>query len=297
MLTQQTAKQPKRLVVLGGSGFVGRHVAHLSRSRGVETLSLSSSDLNLAGDDAAQALSDILHSDDVVLFCSAIDKGSKSGSDTLIQNVTMAHQVAKATRQTPITQLIYLSSDSVYPFGTGLTSEATPPSPTMLYGAMHLSRELTLKVETDVPLAILRLTGIFGVGDAHQAYGPNRFLQQALDGNPIKLFGQGEEMRDHLYAPDVAAMIWQVIVQQETGTLNLATGQSISFYDIAKQLAGLAGSTIETTPRQQAITHRHYDVTKRLKSLPSVTPTPLNVALKEIWAELTQNQANSASNA
>jgi len=45
---------------------------------------------------------------------------------------------------------------------------------------MHRTRELMLAAEAKAPLAILRLTAVYGAGDTHNSYGPNRFLRQAL---------------------------------------------------------------------------------------------------------------------
>ena len=47
-------------------------------------------------------------------------------------------------------------------------------------------------------LAILRPTLIYGAGDPHNGYGPNRFRRLAATGKPIILFGEGEERRDHV---------------------------------------------------------------------------------------------------
>ena len=115
----------------------------------------------------------------MVVFLSALtpDKGRDSG--TLMRNLAMCRAVCEATRAVDIAQLVYASSDAVYSFATTLISEATPPVPTDLYGVMHRARELMLASEAKAPVAVLRLTAIYGAGDTHNSYGPNRFMRQA----------------------------------------------------------------------------------------------------------------------
>ena len=150
---------------------------------------LSSRDVDLADAAAAGALAERLHPHDVVVFLAALtpDKGRDSG--TLMRNLAMARAVCEATRRVQIAQLIYASSDAVYSFATTLISEDTPAAATDLYGAMHRTRELMLASEAKAPLAILRLTAIYGAGDTHNSYGPNRFLRQALGDGRVALFG------------------------------------------------------------------------------------------------------------
>ena len=159
------------------------------------------------------------------MFLSALtpDKGRDSG--TLMRNLAMCRAVCEATRAVEIAQLVYASSDAVYSFATTLISEATPPVPIDLYGVMHRARELMLASEAKAPVAVLRLTAIYGAGDTHNSYGPNRFLRQALKDGRIALFGNGEETRDHLHVDDAVDLILKVISHGSTGALNLASGK------------------------------------------------------------------------
>ena len=136
----------------------------------------------------------------------------------------MGRAVCEATRAVEIAQLVYGSSDAVYSFATTLISEATPSVPIDLYGVMHRARELMLASEAKAPVAVLRLTAIYGAGDTHNSYGPNRFMRQALKDGRISLFGNGEETRDHLYVDDAVDLILKVITHGSTGLLNFASG-------------------------------------------------------------------------
>ena len=195
-------RMPDRVVVLGASGFLGRGLARASAAAGIETIGLGSREVDLADAAGGARLAERLRPRDVVVFLSALtpDKGRDSG--TLMRNLAMCRAVCEATRAVDIAQLVYASSDAVYSFATTLISEATPPVPTDLYGVMHRARELMLASEAKAPVAVLRLTAIYGAGDTHNSYGPNRFMRQALKEGRIALFGNGEETRDHLHVDD-----------------------------------------------------------------------------------------------
>ena len=63
--------------------------------------------------------------------------------------------------------------------------------------------------------------------------------------------------------------------------LNVATGVSTSFFDIAEMVVALAKmpAPISGTPQQNPITHRHFDITECLKAFPQFRYTPLRDGL------------------
>jgi UDP-glucose 4-epimerase len=135
---------------------------------------------------------------------------------------------------------------------------------------MHLAREIMLRAALKLPLAILRPTLIYGAKDPHNGYGPNRFRRLAAKGEAITLFGEGEEKRDHVHISDVAALVSATLHQRSTGMLNIATGKSTSFREVAEMVAAHSGGSVEirATPRQNPITHRHFDIVDCLKAFP-----------------------------
>jgi nucleoside-diphosphate-sugar epimerase len=280
-------RKPARVVVLGASGFLGQRLLKACGGAGIPAVGVSSRDVDLADGTAAEALAERLSPQDVLVFLAALtpDRGRDSG--TLMRNLAMARAVCEATRRVQIEQLVYASSDAVYSFATTLISEETPAAPMDLYGAMHRIRELMLANEAKVPLAILRLIAIYGAGDTHNSYGPNRFLRQALGDGRIALVGEGEETRDHLYVMDAVAIILEVIARGSTGLLNVATGKSSTFRDVADMIAARSGRTVTIVPsaRQNPVTHRHFDITNLLRAFPDVGFKSLADGLAATFAE------------
>jgi UDP-glucose 4-epimerase len=269
--------KPARIVVLGAGGFLGRRLLAACAAAGVEAAGLGSRDLDLTDPTAGAQLAQRLRPADVLVFLAALTPDKGRDSATLMRNLAMGRAVCEATRSVELAQLIYASSDAVYSFATPLICEDTPAIPTDLYGAMHRTRELMLAAEAKSPLAILRLTAVYGADDTHNSYGPNRFVRQALKDGRIALFGDGEETRDHLYVDDAVDLILKTIMRGSTGVLNLVTGKSESFRAVADLVAAQAGRPIEIAPsaRQNPATHRHFDVTNLMRAFPGMSFKPL----------------------
>jgi UDP-glucose 4-epimerase len=271
--------KPRRVVVVGAGGFVGGAIARELARDGVPVLGLTRKEVDLTADGAAAAVTEKLEPEDSVVFVSALAPARTSAM--LLQNLRMAEAVGQALSARPVAHLLYISSDAVYADDANPVTERSCCQPSSLHGMMHAARELMLKTDVKVPLAILRPSLLYGARDPHNGYGPNRFRRLAEKGETITLFGEGEEQRDHVYIDDVARLVALVLSHRSRGTLNVATGVSTSFREIAEKVVSLSGKRpeIRGTPRQNPITHRHFDITDCLKAFPQFRYTPLQDGL------------------
>jgi nucleoside-diphosphate-sugar epimerase len=287
MLHHQTSspQQPTRAVVIGAGGFVGGAIVQQLENDNVPVLGITRKEVDLLQDGAAKKLAGLLRADDAVVFVSAIAPARNSAA--LMQNLGMAEQLIAALAAQPVAHLVYISSDAVYADDANPVTERSCRQPSSMHGMMHAARELMLKTEAKVPLAILRPSLLYGARDPHNGYGPNRFRRLAQKGEPITLFGEGEEQRDHVDMADVARLTLLVLAQRSRGDLNIATGISTSFRDIAELVVKLSGKSTEVrgTPRQNPITHRHFDITECLKAFPQFRYTPLREGLERAARE------------
>lgn len=289
MLThaQEPPKDPQRLVVLGTRGVIGRPLCQLCGAERVPLLPLSSAELDLLAADAAERLAGELRAGDSLVFLSALTPDKGRDIATLMKNLRMAEAVCGALARRPVAQIIYMSSDAVYPFGQAPVSEATPADPSDLYGVMHKAREVMVAgAAKDVPLAVLRCTMVIAAHDTHNSYGPNRFRRLARSEGRITLGGAGEETRDHIDADDVARLVLEVARHRSTGMLNLATGSSHSFDSVARKVAARFDPPAEVvhSERRAAVTHRHFDPTALHLAFPSFRFRPLEEALDRAHA-------------
>jgi nucleoside-diphosphate-sugar epimerase len=196
----------------------------------------------------------------------------------LMQNLRMGEAVCEALAASPVAHVLYISSDAVYADDQNPVTEASYCAPSTLHGLMHAARELMLKNATKAPVALLRPTLIYGARDPHGGYGPNRFRRQADKGEPIQIFGEGEEQRDHVLVEDVAALALRILLRRSSGALNAVTGVSTSFHDIAHIVANLHAGKVQSMPRpgpRPHLLHRFFDITDCYKAFPDFRFTPL----------------------
>lgn len=275
----QSPQKPARAVVIGAGGFVGGAIARQLAKEQVPVLAITRKEIDLLQPEAGKALAAVVRGDDAVIFVSALAPARNSVA--LMQNLTMAQEVIAALAERPVAHLVYISSDSVYADDANPVTEKSCCQPSTMHGMMHAARELMLKSEVKAPLAILRPSLLYGANDPHNGYGPNRFRRLAAKDEPITLFGEGEESRDHVYIEDVARLAALTVMRRSRGVLNVATGVSTSFRDVAEMVVALAKNPapIRGTPRQNPITHRHFDITECLKAFPQFHYTPLRDGL------------------
>ena len=267
---QAQPRNPVRVVVLGARGFIGKALMERLQALACPALGLGSTDLDLASPGATDRLAASLRQTDAVVMLSALTPDRGRDVATLLKNLAMMQSLCAAVAKTGCTHLVYFSSDAVYSFAAGRVTEETPATPPDLYGAMHYTRELMARSLAGTPVLVLRPTLVYGAHDSHNAYGPNRFRRAAQKEGRIQLFGGGEETRDHIHVDDVAELTARCLRHGSTGTLNLATGRSLSFRQVAEVVAGRLPGKVEivATPRANPITHRHYDVTNLIKAFP-----------------------------
>lgn len=269
---------PKRVVVMGAGGFVGKAVSTRLARDGVPVLALGQGDIDLLAPDAAARLAALLRPQDAFVAVSA--RAPVKNPDMLVENMVIARAMAQALADMPVAHVINISSDAIYGDSPDPISEDFNAAPGSLHGVMHLARELMFRAMVTTRLAMVRPTLIYGPGDPHNGYGPNRFRRLAAKGENIVLFGEGEERRDHVYIDDVAELIARVTYHGSAGCLNIATGEVHSFREIAEksiQLAG-QGGRISSSPRSGPMPHngyRPFDISACKAAFPDFTYTPL----------------------
>jgi nucleoside-diphosphate-sugar epimerase len=262
---------PARVVVVGAGGFVGGAIAKALATVRIPILPVTRREVDLLAPDAAIGLRDRLRTSDSLVVVSAIAPAKTSAM--LMQNLQMAQVVCEAVSAVPPAHLLYISSDAIYADDANPVTERSPAAPSTLHGMMHAARELMLRSASPAPFAALRPTLIYGADDPHNGYGPNRFRRQAFKGEPIGIFGDGEERRDHVLVDDVATLAVLMLRHRSAGALNAVTGRSISFHDIAHLVAAQfspASSVVSMSrpgPRPHLL-HRHFDITDGLKAFP-----------------------------
>ena len=280
--------KPARVVLLGAGGFLAPELRRQLEQDGISVHAMGSKELDLTSVAAGETLAGLLRPDDAVVMAAALTPDKGRDIATLMKNLRMGESVCTAIIRAKPAHFIYVSSDGVYDARySSLLNEESTCEPTDLYTLMHIARERMLEQvcrSSGIPLAIVRPCAIYGPGDTHNSYGPNRFARTAYKDGKITLFGGGEECRHHVYVADVAQILALCLLHRSTGVLNAVTGEAISFRDVAAMIIASAGHEVvlECLPRSSAVTHRHFDITALAKAFPQFLPTPLAAGLRQL---------------
>lgn len=282
-----------RVIILGHTGFLGRALlAHLRAEGKAEVLGFSSQTVDLRRGESVEVLKEVVDAGTTVIFASAITREKGDSLETLFDNLAMAGRLAVFLESHPPAKCVCVSSDAVYPMQDDPITEETPVAPGGTYYAIgKYAAECVLRrsaAARGIPLLVLRPTGVFGPGDTHNSYGPNAFVRAVLRDRSVRLFGDGEERRDHLYVGDLVRLVSRLIETDAVGVYNLASGVSRSFAEIVEVLRRVATVefTICRTPRNGPVTHRAFDIARLSGHLSGFQFTTLEQALQETFRHL-----------
>lgn len=252
-----------KTVIFGGSGFVGKSLcSHLPDAYRPNT--------RLDDQNNISHIADIIGDDDTIILLAALTPGRGSQSRILYTNIRMIENLIFAMEGRKIRHFINFSTDSVYPIDDEIINENKVMQPDSLYGLSHMVREAMLKdaIPAD-KLTIFRPTGIYGVGDTHNSYGTNRFIAEALKDGVITLFGDGEDIRGHVYIDDVVNIILHAYNQKIMGEYNIGSTNSCTFRELAETVQKYISCEIKPTERKNPITKRFFDVKKLVMDFPA----------------------------
>jgi UDP-glucuronate 4-epimerase len=246
-----------KIVVTGSAGFIGSHLAEALLAAGHEVVGLdcftdyyarSEKEANLAGllDEPGFTFVDAdLRTDDLVPIVDGADVViNEAATPGLVLswddfdryqscNLSAVKRLADACVATSVGHLIQASTSSVY--GAEATGpEDSPTLPVSPYGVTKLAAEHLLRAyrETSgLPLTILRYFSIYGPRQRpDMAY--RIFCERLLDGEPLRVYGDGGQSRSNTYVSDCVAATMAAIDGPADGSIfNIGGGQELKLLD------------------------------------------------------------------
>ena len=150
----------------------------------------------------------------------------------------------------PTMRILFSSSRMTYGRVEGpLVHETSPTNPLSLYGIHKLTAEKYLLMyykDFGIPTTVLRLTNPYGPRQQikHSKYSlVGWFVRQAMEGKTIKIFGDGAQLRDYVFADDIVdAMLRCAVTPAAEGeVINVGSGQSTAFRDMVSAVIRCVG--------------------------------------------------------
>jgi nucleoside-diphosphate-sugar epimerase len=282
-----------RVVVIGHTGFIGKAIFNNLISKHINCIGLSSNEANLLLEEGITYIKEKINKNDSIIFVSAL--APCKDFDMYNKNLIMINNFIKSISNKTLNHILYVSSDAIYQDSMDLITEEQSKNIDNLHAKMHVDREKILNLHCsnrEIDLTIVRPTLVYGPGDTHNGYGPNKFIRDINSGKEIVLFGKGEERRDHIFIDDLVDIVIYCMNNKIFGDFTLASGNVISFYDIAKIICDLKNidfRKIQFLHRKSPMPHngyRAFNIDKLKKNIPELIITDIKTGLEKTINEL-----------
>lgn len=278
-----------KILITGGAGFIGSHIAELYQSRAKEIRILDNLRTgyrhNLEGlrhtfiegsvtdrDLVRKAVEGVDYVFHMAALVSVPESMAKPGECVDI-NVHGLLNVLEEASAAGVRKLVYASSAAVYGDNPTVPKlETMLPEPKSPYAITKLDGEYYLGMfqnQGSLETAAIRFFNVFGPRqDPKGAYAAAVpiFIEKALRGEDITVFGDGGQTRDFIYVKDIAgALAFAAETPGVTGVFNAGYGGQITINDLADELIKAAGSSskvVHAAERPGDVRHSRASVDK-----------------------------------
>jgi len=289
-------------LVVGGSGFVGRHVVRRLLEAGHAVFNVDRvapirplpDETPVVADvtrpeglasaaQAARATSAVVWLAAAIRQRRSIDASTRADLELMVEAPL---RLLDALAPAP-TACVYLSSVQVYGRPERLpVDEDHQARPFTAYGVAKLCAEQMLGVACEargVAFAALRAAFIYGPGQ-HAGNVIPRFLEHVRRGQPPVVHGPGADVRDDVFVGDVARAVGLALERGVSGVFNIGSGRPHSLRDVALAACRLGAAGLEPVhePRDSGWVDRWYSIDRARRQL-GFEPTAFADGLGQQW--------------
>lgn len=250
----------KKVLVLGGNGFIGKNLCRCLAEKGYEVYSFDmvvpsivDSRINyIAGDffddytleTIVKGMAVIYHAICTLNPGNSNEKYIMGYERDFVQTVKLCSYIKDTG-----TKLIFLSSGGTVYGNQDIQpiTESAVPVPINHYGNLKLCIENTLRTfnfQTQTNMLVARISNPYGPGqDYHKGVGfVDAVIKRALNNEKIEIWGDGNVVRDYIYIDDVCEMLISLLNYQGSyEVFNISSNRGVSqleIIEIIKQLEG-----------------------------------------------------------
>lgn len=247
----------ERILVTGGTGFIGSHVVRRLQAEGAEVVV---ADLKPYRGDGVEAFQVDLRDPGVVEklvqrgFDSIVHLAASTSvlasvdrpAETFTNNVTVTGDLLEQARRFEVGTFVFASTNAVVgPARHFPINEQTPLAPLTPYGATKAAAEMVMSSYSamyGVRCVPLRFTNVYGPGMGHKDSVVPRLLKAARAGATFNVYGDGEQVRDYVYVADVVDAISAALGDARwAGPVVIGAGVSTSVLDLAAMVREVTG--------------------------------------------------------
>jgi UDP-glucose 4-epimerase len=253
------AEPRSRVLVTGGTGFIGRRLVRSLAEAGTEVTVLDRRPFPDAG--IASVTGDIRDE-------SVLARAVRPGTDTIIHlaavtsvvdsiddpagtyqaNVAATASLLELARTTGVATFLLASTNAVVGnVGSATITERSPMRPLSPYGATKAAAEMLLSCYAGVygmTTCALRFSNVYGPGMQEKDSFIPRLMRAARGGTGVQVRGDGSMMRDVVHVDDVVAGVLAAWRAGHTGPVILGSGQSVSVMDMVEAARSVTGAPL-----------------------------------------------------
>ena len=232
-----------KVLVTGGTGFIGTEVVKQLHKKGYEITILGRKDKPEGLDHVKYIKGNLSNPAKCVFACAGQDYVIHLAAKARIpesfinpdeyfdSNVTGTRNILTAASAVGVKKFVYAGSSSVYGNNTAPNKPTHKPDPLNYYAMSKLFGEhlcKQYKIMFNLNYNILRFFTVYSENQPTSLlFG--KFAQMVKDGKPVTIHGDGEYKRDYIHVSDVAtACIVSMESKVKNDTFNVGTGNNIS---------------------------------------------------------------------
>lgn len=238
------------ILVTGGAGYIGRHVARILHGKVMAIDDLRNSSREALGGipliQSSLAAAQVNWPDvEAVIHCAGSIDVSESVRDPGLYWLNNVAEAASFFRNAHGKSVVFSSTAAVYGEPEHIPiCEDHPKIPTSPYGRTKLVAEEMLR-DLGMRVSVLRYFNAAGGDEDHhpETHLIPRIVRAALLDEPVSVYGDGSIVRDFVHVQDLARA--HLLAMQKPGTYNLGTGKGYTILEVIQTARKVTGKKLD----------------------------------------------------